>query len=234
MMNSKSTICLLNILTILLAFTGAAFSQFFVYDMDGEYIETETIDSLIAVRFDSNVFFDAVSFAYSKAYLKNDFDFYYLPERFVVFGIEQDWDFEQIAIQLRTDTSVFMVNPVCNSLDRPYYVDNQLVVCFEESTSLQAINDAMSVHGLTISDTASGIDTIYFAEFQGSTDLSIFEICNRLYEDGICLYAQPDFFYTSQFFAHMPQDPYFDQQWHLHNTGQSNGSPDADIDMPEA
>ena len=31
-----------------------------------------------------------------------------------------------------------------------------------------------------------------------------------------------------------PSDPYFPNQWHLHNTGQSGGTPDADINGPEA
>jgi len=35
----------------------------------------------------------------------------------------------------------------------------------------------------------------------------------------------------SEFF---PDDPMFNQQWGLHNTGQSGGTPDADIDAPEA
>ncbi|MBS4057630.1 MAG: S8 family serine peptidase [Bacteroidales bacterium] len=31
-----------------------------------------------------------------------------------------------------------------------------------------------------------------------------------------------------------PNDPRFNEQWHYHNTGQGNGTPDADIDLPEA
>jgi len=31
-----------------------------------------------------------------------------------------------------------------------------------------------------------------------------------------------------------PNDPYFPKQWHLHNTGQSDGTPGADIRAPEA
>ena len=31
-----------------------------------------------------------------------------------------------------------------------------------------------------------------------------------------------------------PNDEYFPNQWHLHNTGQSGGTPDADINAPEA
>jgi subtilisin family serine protease len=32
----------------------------------------------------------------------------------------------------------------------------------------------------------------------------------------------------------MPNDPQFVSQWHYHNTGQQSGTPDADIDLPEA
>ncbi len=32
----------------------------------------------------------------------------------------------------------------------------------------------------------------------------------------------------------MPDDPQLEQQWHYNNTGQQNGTPDADIDLPEA
>lgn len=35
-------------------------------------------------------------------------------------------------------------------------------------------------------------------------------------------------------FEFFPDDPLFDQQWGLHNTGQSGGTVDADIDAPEA
>lgn len=34
--------------------------------------------------------------------------------------------------------------------------------------------------------------------------------------------------------AWTPNDPRYDEQWHYHNTGQQNGTPDADIDLPEA
>ncbi len=32
----------------------------------------------------------------------------------------------------------------------------------------------------------------------------------------------------------IPDDPYFNRSWSLHNTGQTGGTPDADIDAPEA
>ena len=40
--------------------------------------------------------------------------------------------------------------------------------------------------------------------------------------------------YSPTDFANFPDDPMFSNQWGLHNTGQSGGTPDADIDAPEA
>jgi thermitase len=44
-------------------------------------------------------------------------------------------------------------------------------------------------------------------------------------------YAEPDYVATA---VGIPNDPYFSQQWALNNVGQTGGTPDADIDAPEA
>lgn len=44
-------------------------------------------------------------------------------------------------------------------------------------------------------------------------------------------YAEPDYVATA---VGIPNDPYFNQQWALNNVGQTGGTPDADIDAPEA
>ncbi|WP_196811805.1 hypothetical protein, partial [Dolichospermum circinale] len=44
-------------------------------------------------------------------------------------------------------------------------------------------------------------------------------------------YIEPDYIVTK---AVTPNDPGFGQLWGLHNTGQTGGTPDADIDAPEA
>lgn len=47
-------------------------------------------------------------------------------------------------------------------------------------------------------------------------------------------YAEPDYIVHHHEAPVFPDDPSFAQQWHLHNTGQTGGTPDADIDAPEA
>ena len=45
-------------------------------------------------------------------------------------------------------------------------------------------------------------------------------------------FLEPDF--LGQHFGYFPNDPNFPQAWNLHNTGQTGGTYDADIDAPEA
>jgi subtilisin family serine protease len=45
------------------------------------------------------------------------------------------------------------------------------------------------------------------------------------------VYAEPNYLYQ---LCNVPNDPLFAQQWALHNSGQLGGTPDADIDAPEA
>ncbi|MCL0062528.1 S8 family serine peptidase, partial [Thermodesulfovibrionales bacterium] len=47
-------------------------------------------------------------------------------------------------------------------------------------------------------------------------------------------HAQPNYLYRMQTSPVTPNDPRFDELWGLHNTGQTGGTPDADIDAPEA
>jgi subtilisin family serine protease len=52
----------------------------------------------------------------------------------------------------------------------------------------------------------------------------------RLSQQPDVLYAEPNYRWQAD---RIPNDPQFSSQWGLHNTGQTQGSPDADIDAPE-
>jgi thermitase len=61
--------------------------------------------------------------------------------------------------------------------------------------------------------------------------LSIEEAAGLYRNNPSVLYAEPNYKVS---IATIPGDPSFSQQWALHNTGQSGGLVDADIDAPEA
>ncbi len=60
---------------------------------------------------------------------------------------------------------------------------------------------------------------------------NILQAVEEYKKDTNVLYAEPNFIYKV---AIVPNDPRFSEQWGFHNTGQTGGTPDADIDAPEA
>jgi len=68
---------------------------------------------------------------------------------------------------------------------------------------------------------------------QISKTQNLFNVSNKIYESGLVEWCHPNFR------AHIvknviPQDPLFNQQYHLHNTGQLGGTSNIDINAPEA
>jgi thermitase len=76
---------------------------------------------------------------------------------------------------------------------------------------------------------ALGLDGIYVLTLSPSSDPQ--QALAVLSADPALEYAELD---SIGYGARIPDDERFDQQWGLHNTGQSGGEPDADIDAPEA
>lgn len=94
---------------------------------------------------------------------------------------------------------------------------------------------------------AWGFHRWYKLYFDESNDVR--QMIQEYMASGIIEVAEPE--YTKQLIAHQqpegapegfnfkgpawtPNDPRYGEQWHYHNTGQQNGTPDADIDLPEA
>ena len=80
-----------------------------------------------------------------------------------------------------------------------------------------------------------------FELYSTAKDVDILEVSNRLFETGLFVFAYPELVCRVTFCDNppvYPNDPYFQYQVTLHNTGQSfnghTGTPDADIDAPEA
>ncbi|NOR49209.1 MAG: S8 family serine peptidase, partial [Methanosarcinaceae archaeon] len=74
-----------------------------------------------------------------------------------------------------------------------------------------------------------GIERIYILEVSESSDIN--KLVNKLNNNPDVEYAEPNYI------VHIdtnPNDTFFSNLWGLHNTGQTGGTVDADIDAPEA
>jgi len=74
-----------------------------------------------------------------------------------------------------------------------------------------------------------GLDRLHIITLPSAANIEA--VVNALSHDPNVEYAEPDFDMT---LTGMPNDTSFPLQWDFHNTGQGGGTPDADIDAPEA
>ena len=68
-------------------------------------------------------------------------------------------------------------------------------------------------------------------EVPAATEEALESVILELGGSGLVEYAEPDFHLSADL---TPSDPRFGELWGLHNIGQLGGTPDADIDAPEA
>jgi subtilisin family serine protease len=79
----------------------------------------------------------------------------------------------------------------------------------------------------------------YFTIISVGKDQNALEVANRIKESGLVKFAHPNFYAMTYKHSFFPNDESFPRQFYLHNTGQATndghfGTPDADIDAPEA
>ncbi|MBD3217351.1 MAG: S8 family serine peptidase [candidate division Zixibacteria bacterium] len=216
--------------------TLKAESDYFYYYLDNHQVSADYNDTLIAARMDTLNNLHAAWLAQVYDFLTLDYDFKPIGGRFHTYRIEPGYDLETVMDTLRQNEEVFMVNPIIMKRDTiPLYLNNRIVALFEDGMLYEDVETLVSAYGLTIGHVIGTEEPYYYVlEFLGSTDQNIIEIANTLTENSPCRLAHPDFLCNYDNLLAEPQDPYFAEQWHLHNIGQGGGTPDADIDFPEA
>jgi subtilisin family serine protease/Ca2+-binding RTX toxin-like protein len=111
---------------------------------------------------------------------------------------------------------------------KPAYASNKLIVKFNDTINIAQANEMKNTLGVvkteTIKLTGAQIWTL-----SGKTSVETTLATYR--NSSLFKYIEPDYIVTT---AATPNDPGFPQLWGLNNTGQNGGTPDADIDAPEA
>ena len=75
---------------------------------------------------------------------------------------------------------------------------------------------------------------VYRLQSRFRNGFEVLEVANKLAQHPDVKFAEPDMIMTGTTTALIPNDPGFPNCWGLHNTGQSGGTPDMDMDGPEA
>jgi len=116
------------------------------------------------------------------------------------------------------------------------YVPGEVLVKWKENVSVHSIRQSKSAMGLTAKKT---FHTIGVQQVRIPPAMPTEEALAILRGNPLVEYAEPN--YIVRALATFPNDPPFDPGdpnygalWGLHNTGQTGGTPGADIDAPEA
>ena len=133
--------------------------------------------------------------------------------------------------------------------NKPLFVPGELLVNFKNSITLNTANPShltstpslRSIEALNQKFQVVSVEKIFEDTeipelencyiFQFSNQTNILRAASYYTNNPYVEYAEPNYLYYS---CGIPDDPFFYTQWALHNTGQTGGIPDADIDAPEA
>ena len=110
------------------------------------------------------------------------------------------------------------------------YVPDRLLVRFRAPIGAPARTIIHADVGATVVKTYDTIDNLQLVRLTPGSDVA--EAIDQYRSRPDVLYAEPDWIVHA--IDTIPDDPDFDDLWGLHNTGQSDGTADADIDAPAA
>ncbi|HHT9127885.1 MAG TPA: S8 family serine peptidase, partial [Candidatus Wujingus californicus] len=115
------------------------------------------------------------------------------------------------------------------------YSSDRVLAKFKKDVTESDINALLDKAGVKIKKKFKRTG-IYVLEIVNK-ERSVKQVIEDLNKSGMVEYVEPDYvvhIYGNKETDSNPNDPMFNELWGLHNTGQTGGKNDADIDAPEA
>jgi len=157
------------------------------------------------------------------------------------FAALNDANLDAVAIetkvdQIAADPNIDFVSPVfLDSHADPYIVTRDILVGFPEGTSPEKAREVLTEHAageILIADFA-GLKNVYRIRTMLKNGIEVLDLTNALAARNDVAFAEPDALMTARKNL-TPNDTNYNILWGLHNTGQSGGTSDMDMDAPEA
>ena len=126
--------------------------------------------------------------------------------------------------------------------DEPVLVGHEVLVRFDPGLDEAARARLLDEAGLELLRRNAYVEGLVVAGTRSGSGLDALEAVSRLEGRPGVVYAEPNVVHAPEHQSPAaqvvtdgpPADPFLADQWHLHNVGQAGGTPDADIDAPEA
>jgi len=234
-MKQLRLLCLATVLFALLFISSPVDADDFYYDLDSVYHVVPS-NSRIAVQFDvSQVPTQPIDFAASQPCLDDTVTVDHLARGFWVFGIESGCNYPATAASVITDPTVRRVLPVYVTVadGAEFKVTDLVSVQFDTLLSVDSCLSILAEFGLSFVDSNEYVHNWWHAALHDTILESPLDIGNALHLLPETKWASVTMFAAPALMA-APPDPNYVNQYYLHNTGQTGGVADADIDALEA
>jgi len=158
-----------------------------------------------------------------------------IRDKVVTCNFVSNTDMQTALNDLKLDTNIVSMNPVYqNENNLELGVTDEIIVSFESLTPKFQLEKIISKYKLKIIKSNS-----FYYLLQTPKKSDALEIANEIQESGLVVYSHPNFIAKADLLDHIPNDPYFNMQWTLHNTGQTIndghvGTPGADVHAVQA
>ncbi len=142
---------------------------------------------------------------------------------------------EALVAELSKDPMIEFAGPVFSTDLGPSFLTRYIMLNSHEgilSTDVAELVKRLEV-GEIVSQEYLGMPRHFRIRSYSKNGFEVLRAANSLHTQDIVRFAEPDW-YVSGRTELIPNDPGFGLQWGLHNTGQSGGFTDVDIDAPEA
>jgi len=111
----------------------------------------------------------------------------------------------------------------------------KVLVKFDENLGEVEIADVLAEQGAGAMKRfpLGGMMNAFAIEVASRSGIEVLALANRLAVQPEVLTAESNMMFSGRS-GHIPNDPSFSESWGHHNTGQLDGTPDMDVDVPEA
>lgn len=191
-------------------------------------------DTLVTIRFVDESRLDVFNFAATSTLLQDYAEPFAISPDFWCFRLENGLSGKSAAAALSALPEVAVAHPSYLSADHLHlFLTDRIVMRFEAGTNANYIDSLLDVNGLVPDTAEMHRPGVYVVNKASAASGETLELANAIYSGADVMYCHPDF--VAEIVRHgVPNDEFFAYQWNFHNTGQSFGTPDADIDAVEA
>lgn len=157
------------------------------------------------------------------------------PDGFYAIFLKSGTNVGELLARLDTNSSVEIANPIylsspTDSLEA--IANDKVSVKFKSGLSRSVIDSLNLVNKVTIVDSVWADSSWFVLKVTDQTGKSVLQIANIYEQSTNTDFAIPSFLIELQL-HYLPSDSFFNNQWNFNNTGQTGGTPDADVDAVE-